>query len=172
VVYNAHLDGQGRGQVGEGEEDRTRHLQGTVDAGGRHKGSRASAEYDVDAEFDGPRLEASSIIDSLNSLFYFPLLFCILLPTTIMAASLPIPLVTSLQEVHGDLPTAAEQGLVLSPTLMSTELFCSLRWNHLVSEFERLFDRRPVSPLSRNELVHHHVCPRHMSHAHQGASTS
>ncbi|KAF8518233.1 galactokinase gal [Gautieria morchelliformis] len=46
-----------------------------------------------------------------------------------MAASLPIPLVTSLQQIHSDLATVADQGL---------------RWNHLISEFERLFNRRPT----------------------------
>ncbi|KAF8591162.1 galactokinase gal [Ramaria rubella] len=46
-----------------------------------------------------------------------------------MAASLPVPVLHTLQEVHSDLNTATQQ---------------SVRWDHLASEFERFFGRRPT----------------------------
>ncbi|KAH9949915.1 galactokinase gal [Amylocystis lapponica] len=46
-----------------------------------------------------------------------------------MAAQLPIPIVTSLQEVHTDFVTAANQ---------------AERWNDLVAEFERRFGKKPT----------------------------
>ncbi|KIJ51519.1 hypothetical protein M422DRAFT_58977 [Sphaerobolus stellatus SS14] len=46
-----------------------------------------------------------------------------------MAAALPIPVVSSLTDVHGDAALALKHGE---------------RWDHLASEFERFFDRKPT----------------------------